>query len=176
MQSSITSRIHTTTRAEGCAQHTRNAPRLQVALAALTLCANTSTATTAMRRLFPLLRQDVMEAYEFAARLGDRDRKGLQPLSPPKLATALKYLGVLDGKRVTRAEVDLLYINLTKDLTGTAGKARDAADGVTLDMFGRALHAIAARLCPAAKTGVEAVCQMLEDCTRGRTAFDRGEE
>ena len=97
MQSSITSRIHTTTRAVGCAQHTRNAPRLHVAL---TLCANTSTATTATRRLFPLLRQDVMEAYEFAARLGDRDRKGLQPLSPPKLATALKYLGVLDGKRV----------------------------------------------------------------------------
>ena len=75
---------------------------------------------------------------------------------------------MLDGKRVTCAEVDLLYINLTKDLTGTAGKTRDAADGVTLDMFGRALHAMAARLCPAAKTGVDAVFQVLEDCTRGR--------
>lgn len=53
--------------------------------------------------LFPHLRPEVMEAFEMAARLGDRDRLGIRPLTPPKLAAALKLLGILDGKRVTRA-------------------------------------------------------------------------
>jgi hypothetical protein len=32
-----------------------------------------------------------------------------------QFAAALKYLGVLDGKKVTRAAVDLLYIEVLKD-------------------------------------------------------------
>jgi len=98
-----------------------------------------------LSKLFPLLRPEVTESFEMAARLGDRDRLGIRPLTPPKLATALKYLGVLDGKRVSRATVDLLYIELIKD---QHRPGRNDKEGITLELFGRALNTLAVRLYP----------------------------
>jgi len=98
-----------------------------------------------LSKLFPLLRPEVTESFEMAARLGDRDRLGIRPLTPPKLATALKYLGLLDGKRVSRATVDLLYIELIKD---QHRPGRNDKEGITLELFGRALNTLAVRLYP----------------------------
>ena len=121
---------------------------------------------TNLTSLFPMMRPEVTEAFEMAARLGDRDRLGLRPLNPPKLATALKLLGILDGKRVTRAAVDLLYIEIMKD-----PHSRNEKEGMTLDLFARALHALAVRLYPGSKNGADAVNQMLQHCAPAQTKF-----
>jgi hypothetical protein len=58
------------------------------------------------------------------------------PYTPLQLAAALKYLGILDGKRVTRATVDLLFLEVIKDQHRPGKKTGDASDreGITLEV------------------------------------------
>ena len=42
--------------------------------------------------------------------------------------------------------------------------SRNEKEGMTLDLFARALHALAVRLYPGSKNGADAVNQMLQHC------------
>jgi hypothetical protein len=70
------------------------------------------------RTLFPLARPEVGEAFELAARVGERGRgAGIRGLTGAKFAAALRHLRLLDrdGRRVSRADADLLYVETMKE-------------------------------------------------------------
>mmetsp|Transcript_33084 Transcript_33084/g.87836 ORF Transcript_33084/g.87836 Transcript_33084/m.87836 type:complete len:407 (+) Transcript_33084:230-1450(+) len=99
--------------------------------------------------LFPLARPEVMEAFEIASRVGERPPPSpsgawwagpMRGLTQPKFAGALRQLGLLDGKIVSRTDADLAYKEAMKD--------QDRDKGMTYEIFGRALIALAVRLIP----------------------------
>ena len=59
-----------------------------------------------------------------------------------QFAAALKYLGVLDGKKVTRAAVDLLYIEVLKDQHRPGKSSMPDADVCYARVFSRMLTCV----------------------------------
>eukprot|EP00294_Goniomonas_avonlea_P008243 CAMPEP_0114559162 /NCGR_PEP_ID=MMETSP0114-20121206/10775_1 /TAXON_ID=31324 /ORGANISM="Goniomonas sp, Strain m" /LENGTH=726 /DNA_ID=CAMNT_0001744615 /DNA_START=76 /DNA_END=2256 /DNA_ORIENTATION=+ len=112
----------------------------------------------------PWMRQDVMAAFEIAARTGERMlgpqggpvMQGIRGLNGPKFMRACKELGLVDNGLLTRHDVDMAYIDASR---GNPNPER----GMDYGIFFKALTHLALRRYPDAPTASEAVNLFLQN-------------